>query len=323
MLIDGGRQLRRRMRLLVRLCVCVGMVVAAVISVAQSAAAAPSCLEPLRDRYEPGDEVMVVGYGCVREPSGSGPSENLVVFGYLHARPDPCAGVDPTKSCNPAGLLSEGRPVDPASGIPLGEVSLEESPHLLRGLRASLTFRIPSDLAPGTYYILTCVEPCAVDTWAGPTWPWPLYVGVDPPTGEPIVHHWPLDDPAIALLPGDALLLGPDGDEVTAAKLRAWAAHDGDRSERVEIAGVPADEPRDDQTRLTPWIVAAALVLAAGWAVFRRGRPRGGSVQDPESQGTGPPGRGRAPALPCAANRRAAENIGSVCPGARSPRGRH
>jgi hypothetical protein len=142
------------------------------------------------------------------------------------------------------------------------------------GLRASLTFRIPTDLAPGAYYILTCVEPCAAHERARRTWPWPLYIGVDPPTGKPIVHHWPLDDPAIDFLPGDALLLGPDGDEVTAAELRAEAAHDGDRSERVETATAPTDEPRGDQTPLTRWVVAAALVLAAGWAVFRRGRPR-------------------------------------------------
>jgi hypothetical protein len=149
------------------------LVVAAVISVAPSAAAAPRCLEPLRDRYEPGAEVTVVGYGCVRERSRSGPGENLVVSGYLHVMPDPCAGVDSTMYCNRAGLLSEGPPVDPASGIPLGRLSLEESPHPRRGLRASLTFRIPTDLAPGTYYILTCDQPCAVDEWAHPTWPWP------------------------------------------------------------------------------------------------------------------------------------------------------
>jgi hypothetical protein len=274
MLIGGGLQQRRRTRLLGPSGVCVGVVVAAVFSVAHSAAAAPSCLQSLRDRYEPGDEVTVVGYGCVREASGSGAGENLVVFGYLHVMPDPCAGVDPTMSCNPWGLFSEGPPVEPGIGVPLGQVSLEESPHPLRGLRASLTFRIPIDLAPGTYYIQTCGEPCVVDERAYPTWPWPLYIGVDPPTGEPRVHHWPLDDPAIDLLPGDALLLGPDGDEVTAAELRAEAANNGDRSERVETAPAPADEPRDDHTRLTLWIAAAALVLAAGWVVFRLGRPR-------------------------------------------------
>ena len=241
---------------------------AAMFPVAHSAAAAPSCLQSLRDRYQPGDEVTVVGYGCVREPSGSGAGESLVAFGYLHVMPDPCAEVDGLVYCNPWGLFSEGPPVDPGSGIPLGQVLLEESPHPGRGLRASLTFPIPIDLAPGTYYIVTCGEPCVVDERAYPTWPLPLYIGVDPPTGEPRVHHWPLDDPAIDLLPGDALLLGPDGDEVTAAELRA------DRSKLVETAAAPADELRDDQTRLTLWIVAAALVLAAGWVVVRLGGAR-------------------------------------------------
>ena len=218
--------------------------------------------------------VSVVGYGCVRELSGSDAAENLVVLGYLHVMPDPCAGVDPTTHCNPAGLFSEGPPVDPRSGIPLGRVSLEESPHPLRGLRASLTSRVPIDLAPGAYYIQTCGEPCVVDERTYPTWPWPIYIGVDPPTGDPGVHHWPLDDPAIELLPGDALLLGPHGEEVTAAELRGEAANDLDRSERGETAPAPADEPGDDQTRLTLWIVAAALVLAAGWVIVRLGTPR-------------------------------------------------
>jgi hypothetical protein len=245
---------------------------AAVFSVAQSAAAAPSCLQSLRDRYEPGDEVTVVGYGCVREPSGPGAAENLVAFGYLHVMPDPCADVDPTMACNPWGLISEAPPVDPVAGIPLGQITLEESPHALRGLRASLTFRIPIDLAPGTYYVLACGEPCVAGDRAYPTWPSPLYIGVDPPSGEQRVHHWPLDDPAIDLLPGDALLLGPDGNEVTAAEVRAEATNDVDRSERVETAAATV-EARDDQTRLTLWVVAAALVLIAGWVVFRLGGP--------------------------------------------------
>jgi hypothetical protein len=273
MLIIGGLQRRRRTRLLGPSGVCVGVVVAAMLSVAQSAAAAPSCLQSLRDRYEPGDEVTVVGYGCVGEPSGSGAGEDLVVFGYLHVMPDPCAGVDPAVVCNPWGLLSEGPPVDPRTGIPLGQVVLKESPHPRRGLRASLTFRTPIDLAPGTYHVLTCGEPCVVDEQAYAAWPWPLYIGVDPPTGEPRVHHWPLDDPAIDLLPGDALLLGPDGDEVTAAELRAEAATDVGRSERVETTAAPAEEP-DDRTGLTLWIVAVVLVPAAGWVVVRRGSPR-------------------------------------------------
>lgn len=272
MSIGGGLPQRRITRLLGLSAVCIGVVVADVFSVAESAAAAPSCLQSLRDRYEPGDEVTVVGYGCIREPSDAGAAEDLDVFGYLHVMADPCADVDPTMTCNPGWLFSEGPPVDPAAGVPLGQVSLEESPHPLRGLRASLTFRIPTDLAPGTYYILTCGEPCAADAPGHTTLPWSLYVGVDPPAGERRVHHWPLDDPAIDLLPDDALLLGPDGDEVTAAKLRAQAADDGDRSEPVEAAAAPADEPPGNHTRL--WVVAAAFVLAAGWVVSRLGASR-------------------------------------------------
>lgn len=141
-------------------------------------------------------------------------------------------------------------------------------------MRASLSFRIPTDLSPGTYYILACEEPCAYDARAYPTWPWPLYIGVDPPTGERSVLSWPLDDPAIDLLPDDALLLGPDGDEVTAAELRAEAADDVARSGPVDTAATPADEPRDDHRRLTLWVVAAALVVVARWVVSRLGTPR-------------------------------------------------
>jgi hypothetical protein len=248
--------------------------VAAVPLVAQRAAAAPTCLQSLRDRYEPGDEVTVVGYGCERERSGSGAGEKLVAFGFLHVMPDPCAGVDPSTLCNPWGLISEAPPVDPGSGTPLGQITLEESPHPLRGLRASLTFRTSIDLAPGTYYVLSCGDPCVAGDRAYRTWPSPLYIGVDPPSGEPRVHHWPLDDPAVDLLPGDALLLGPDGNEVTAAEVRAEAANDADRSERVETAAASTDEGRDGHTPRSLWIVAAALVLAAVWVGPRPARPR-------------------------------------------------
>jgi len=73
----------------------------ALLSATPSAAAAPSCLQSVRDRYEPGDEVMVVGYGCVRAPSGSTAGADSLLSGYLHTLPNPCAGVDPSMSCNP------------------------------------------------------------------------------------------------------------------------------------------------------------------------------------------------------------------------------
>jgi hypothetical protein len=45
------------------------------------------------------------------------------------------------------------------------------------------------------------------------------------------------------------------------------------RSERVETAA-STGEPREGQRPLTLWIVAAALLLAAGWVGLRLGRPR-------------------------------------------------
>jgi hypothetical protein len=262
-----------RTRFLQLLVVGLGVVAAGVLSGAQGAGATPSCLQPVGDRYEPGDEVTVVGYGCVRRPSHAA-GDIPVVFGYLHVMPaEPCAGVSPTVYCNPTGLHRPQPLVDPASGIPVGQISLEESPHPWRGLRASLTFRIPADLAPGSYHILTCGQPCTADPQAYPTEPWPLYVGVDPPAGERPVHHWPLDDPAIALLPDDALVLGPDGDEATVAEVRAQLGTAAGPSERVETAA-RADDTPGGRTPLVVWIVAAALVLAGGGAVTRRGPPR-------------------------------------------------
>jgi hypothetical protein len=257
--------------------VCVGLAVTAASCVAPSAAAAPACLQSLRSRYEPGDVVTVLGYGCVDEPSGPGTGGNPVALGYLHAMPaDPCADVDPVIECIPAWEISRGPPVDPASGVPLGPVSLHESPHAGRGLRASLTFRIPTDLAPGIYYVTTCGDPCAVPARAYPTWPSPLYVGVDPPAGRGPVHHWPLDDPAIDLLPDAALLLDSDGDEVTAGALRARAAAEIGPSGRVEAAAAPADRGNtlDDHAQLMLWIAAVALVPAAGWLLSRLGASR-------------------------------------------------
>ena len=141
-----------------------------------------------------------------------------------------------------------------------------------RGLRASLTFRVPTDLTPGVYYILICGDPCAVDPGANP-WP-PLYIGVDPPSGEGRVHNLPRDDPAIDLLPDDALIFGADGDTMTVAAFRAEVANDAVRSERVKTATAPADEHRDDHTRLTLWTVAVGLVLGIGWIVSRWAAPR-------------------------------------------------
>jgi hypothetical protein len=35
-------------------------------------------------------------------------------------------GVDPAMHCNPSGRLRQGPPVDPASAVPLGQISVKE-----------------------------------------------------------------------------------------------------------------------------------------------------------------------------------------------------
>ena len=162
---------------------------------------------------------------------------------------------------------------------------MADTVHRPRGLRLSLTFELPPDLAAGIYYVLICQDPCVDLGGSFYALPWAINVGVDPAGGRGPVRQWPLDDPAIADLPDDALLLDRHGDEITAAEVRAEAqaaaeaaaaeddVADGDR---VETGAAP-DESRDDRDDGAPqafWVVAAVLVVAAGWALARMGRTR-------------------------------------------------
>jgi hypothetical protein len=52
---------------------------------------------------------------------------------------------------------------------------------------------------------------------------------------------------------------------------RGYVPRDADGSEHVASAA-PAGEPRRGQRRLARWIVAAALLVAAGWVALRLGR---------------------------------------------------
>ena len=254
---------------------------AAICSFASRAAAAPaSCPQSLLDHYEAGDEVTIVGYtdGCLPDPPESDAGGRQPLFGYLH--PDPCNDVDPTTQphmCNAAGLYTSDPPVDVAGGIPVGRFAVEEGFHQPRGLRLSLTFELPPDLAAGTYYVLICQDPCVDLGGSYYGLPSPLYVGGDPPDGPGQARRWPLDDPAIADLPDDALVLDRHGDEVTVASVRtAASAGGGDASDRVETAATPAEtrDVHDDGRRWTLWTAATVLILAAGWAVTRFGQAR-------------------------------------------------
>jgi hypothetical protein len=262
--------------------VCAGVAAVMIVcSFATSSSAAPAgCPQPLRDRYEAGDEITIVGYtdGCLPDPPESGAGDRQPLFGYLH--PDPCNDVGPTEPphmCDPAALFRREPPVDVAKGTPVGPFAVDETVHEPRGLRMSLTFELPPDLASGVYYVLICQDPCVDLGGSFYALPWPIYVGVDPPGGQGPARQWPLDDPAIADLPDDALLFDRYGDEVTAAEVRATAAaaEDG-ASDRVKTGAAPAKtrDTHDDGPRPALWVAAAGIAVAAGWAVARSGRTR-------------------------------------------------
>lgn len=238
---------------------------------APAAPAAPrACPESVLDRYEPGDEVTVVGYtaGCLAPGDDPGPPP-AVVSGYLHA--DPCTDVD-LPYCTP----SDGPP-DPTDGTPVGRFALTAPTDPARGRRMELTFTLPAGTATGLYYLVACQDPCAPgapeDLAATP-----IYVGVDPPPGARPVRHWPLDDPAIAALPDDALVQIGDGRTLTGAEVRA----SGDAADPTDLVtsgpDAAADRPGSAGEGWQPpgWAPAATLVLtvvalAAWWG---RGRNR-------------------------------------------------
>jgi hypothetical protein len=110
---------------------------------------------------------------------------------------------------------------------------------------------LPADLAAGPYYVEICRDPCTSRlTTEAPAhvssmgWPsWPIYVGVDRPANRRIVRMWPADDPAIADLADDALLMDDVGHETTAAAIRAERAGGLGPATRTETA---APAPTED-----------------------------------------------------------------------------
>lgn len=148
------------------------------------ARAAGSWLDPVADRYEPGDVATLVGYvgrgqlGWVDD----GP-----FLAYLRA--------------GDLGALAPGTFSD--QGLPVGHLVVDP----LGGpdasvLRVSVSFRLPSTLPPGAYAVAYCNEPCT--TGLGDLIGGRLSVGVDPPT--PFVRGWPPDEPEVANLAPEALL---------------------------------------------------------------------------------------------------------------------
>jgi hypothetical protein len=224
-----------------------------------------ACPQPVADRYEPGDEVTVVGYtnGCVPNVDEGTVLHSPPLYGYL---------------------LETADAEDPSSGIELGRYSIEDTRHEPRGYRMRLRFTLPDDIEPGRYYVHTCERPCDTVLVYGP--PRAIYVGVDPQADERPVRGWPFDDPAVADLDGDALLLGTDGESITAAEVRSAGAGDDEQAgldeDDVAIAdeadpagGAGArdedpDEGHGGHLQLTVMVLVLGGLALAIWVVINR-----------------------------------------------------
>jgi hypothetical protein len=159
---------------------------------------------PVRDRYEPGQDVLMVGYTQTAEPwSEAGPY-------YAWLRVDPAA--ESRAAAGDAYVY-----VDPTD-IRLAPVVIDDTlVDGYHGRRATISFTLPSDVPRGHYQLILCNDPCTQAP--GYLIPETLSVGV-PPQYE-VIRDWPATEPAIRWLEDDALLFSPDGQTVTAADYRA------------------------------------------------------------------------------------------------------
>jgi hypothetical protein len=155
-----------------------------------------------RDRYEPGQTVVMIGYGQAADDQQS----SSPYHAWLR--------VDPVEAEAPEAPIL--RPTDRR----VAPVVVERlaAPDRWRTHRASITFDLPADLPPAPYQVVICNEPCTT-AGLGTFWPETVHVGVEPTS--PVVRDWPLDEPIIRWLEDDALIRAPWGETVTAADVRA------------------------------------------------------------------------------------------------------
>jgi hypothetical protein len=218
-------------------------------------------LYPGRDRYEPGQEVTVIGYT-------SNGDTTWRTAGPMYA------------------WLS---PVARGAHLRLGPAEVLDRPELDPGrpVRVGATFRLPADLPPGAYWVEVCNADC--NAHVGWLMGGNVYVGVPP--SHPVVREWPLTEPAIRWLEDGALLLGPEARLLTAADVRAGRTDAGipllptpTATERpTRVTAPPAPEPAPAPARSTanpdrrggepvvPWLVAGVAVLAVWCWAWRLG----------------------------------------------------
>lgn len=271
-----------------------GAVVAGVLVVAfpsKAAGGGGDFLDPVQERYERGQTAVMVGYTAPAAIGpGSGGVEDGPYYGHLRVDPSAAAATEPATSPH----------VHP-SDVPLGPTTITETGrHDMFGLRLSITFTVPGDLAPGSYEVFVCNDPCthSLGHFIGGT----LNVGVDP--SEALDRNWLIDDPAVALLPDHALVAGqtvgrlrsgragtPWYDLHAASSLPAdpdpAAPADNDQPDPVPPAGPAAVETVNEGPArdvglgdIAPWLAGLAIIVP-GWRLARRLLPPSTIVTGP------------------------------------------
>jgi hypothetical protein len=261
-------------------------------------------LYPDHDRYDPGEQVRLVGYTQAlarstideRVLSGVELRRNGPYYAYLRVNPA-AAERDAAREGGPWPYVHR-------TDRRVGRVTADEFTPATGdySLRVSAAFRLPRDLAPGVYGVTVCNDPCT--TTLGWLYDSQLHVGVDP--ADPIVRAWPLDEPTIRYLDDGALVSDPvchgacdaiDDWTVTAAEVRAGyrpTAITAPPDEEPEVGdpttGPPASEPVADagkspagragadpaggaSSEVVAWLLGFG-VLVVVWCLAWRWRPQ-------------------------------------------------
>jgi hypothetical protein len=212
----------------------------AVAMAADPAAAGGSFLTPVRDRYEPGDAVTLVGYAG---PSGSlGSLEDGPFFAYLRRMDDALQA--------PTMAPFAPQPTD----LKLGQLVVEPTGRAdYAAYRASITFGLPADLPVGRYGVAYCDSTCTkglTDLIGGV-----IFVGRDP--DGPISRRWPLEEPERANLdPGGSTPEPPAASTPVTTASPTTAA-------KAERASRRASEARPGERGSADWALPVLLVTAA------------------------------------------------------------
>jgi hypothetical protein len=219
------------------------LALATIAVAADPAAAGGSWLSPVRDRYEPGESVTLVGYVG---PGGTlGSVEDGPFFAYLRRLDVPLSA--------PTGLGTA--PFIPqSSDVPIGQLLVQDTGrpgHL--AYRVSIQFRLPHGLPVGRYGAIYCNSTCTkgLSDLVGGV----VFVGREP--DGPISRSWPPDELERANLDGNVVPPAPPTSTPvttgTATRTNRAVRHLSDRN--------------DAEPGTWGWVLLALCVMAIAGAI--------------------------------------------------------